>query len=670
MRRLLNIALITLLAACAACSYNAPTPSQSPAPTLTQTRTATPSRTPVPTKRATSTRTKTPYPPQTITPSATQSLTLSYETVDPNSPGFPGMGIMESLYKGLEAILDPSNQAVVEAGDMLLVPWYTSSSQKGEQNLHKGSGEIIPQPDYSHFMMVSDELSEVALLASLGTDDEAMRGLSRTLEAMAEGSAYGSLPVWVAEVRDGTIIAASADTASDATARAGLALFQAARNESFPISSRTDYLRQARQMLEDHVKHEFIAAEMTSPITGRTLTHIIAGGGNTAKAGVGNAEYWTGYAPDEMMFLLAGAAAAESRPEAEFYLDLAAQVAEQFVIASIYDGNMFAPKNFKWIDESGDLGIAAADAYFWDNPAYDDSDAPRSLLAGLALRAARIATDGNLPPGFQLLEKWVEEAGEASKEGDEYCIQFFRGGEPFEPSCGDNFYNLGLAGSLFVDQPDLIEEMLGRALGQFTPEGIPQGAEYPGVYRTVRPLRLAAAGLGLDASVFNLSYQIGEAETFMTSTPRPSSTVTATQASEGFMYDRVQELPVWCEDDSGEAPFVVYQSSLFMPKFTKRHDPSGIVEDHDQPIGTGKTVVCFDPDSGRMYQIAMWADSEVEQSQLKAYHQPGPDGDYMDHGIRFLIGTESLSIPPQPHGIPGFFPAYGPLPPDEAEIRP
>ncbi len=106
-----------------------------------------------------------------------------------------------------------------------------------------------------------------------------------------------------------------------------------------------------------------------------------------------------------------------------------------------------------------------------------------------------------------------------------------------------------------------------------------------------------------------------------------------------------------------------------MPLFTKGDDPKGIAEDRNHPIGTGMTEVCLNPANGGLYQIAVFSNNEANQTQLRAYHQPGPHGDYRDNGIVFHL-PGGVNVPPQPVVVEGYFPAQSSLPPDTREVRP
>jgi hypothetical protein len=119
-------------------------------------------------------------------------------------------------------------------------PWFKSSDNCDVANLKDGSKDgITPplaSPSYSDYLVVSDELSELAVVTALAGRDDRMMAIHNTIQAMASATHPG-LPCWIAEMSGSALTCRSQDTATDATARFGLAYYHAANNPAFPAAS-------------------------------------------------------------------------------------------------------------------------------------------------------------------------------------------------------------------------------------------------------------------------------------------------------------------------------------------------------------------------------------------------------------------------------------------------
>ncbi len=113
--------------------------------------------------------------------------------------------------------------------------------------LHDGHGVTAPTLDPPNYLVNGDELSELALVTGMSTQSERMLEVCRTFERM-QLAEYSGLPCWLLRVGGTSMTCAETDTATDVTARFGLAFFRAARNTAFPPAERASYLAAAKAL--------------------------------------------------------------------------------------------------------------------------------------------------------------------------------------------------------------------------------------------------------------------------------------------------------------------------------------------------------------------------------------------------------------------------------------
>lgn len=443
--------------------------------------------------------------------------------LDPEGSGANGQTLTENfqtlvddLYAGSPASgQDATREIQLEGGQTAQAPpWFDSSTDCATANLKNYNG-AIPSPSFSDYLVVSDELSELAIVTALADDDDRMMKIHRMVQAM-ESADYAGLPCWlarVAQVSGNTYTvdciesaSGNADTASDATARFGLAYYFAAANPSFPANSQSTYRLAGNALAARHLEVEYADwACHTSSVTGSPICHWIAGGGDTAAAGLGGLEMWIGYHQDVVRFLLA---AYRSTGQA-VYLARAEEVADQWLVASTFDGvhATFGRLNFGW--NTGVIPIAPepGDPDWWvGNLAWDEWDAPRALWMGDVLRAHELATVGApLPPAYQKLSAWVQAvlAG-GHQTANTSCIDYNQDGT-VGGNCSNDYFNNGLgAGLLTYHGSEWLESKIDEALSQYNWNSSKtwNSTQCFGIYSGVRPLKALASAIGLDTAAF------------------------------------------------------------------------------------------------------------------------------------------------------------------------
>ncbi len=439
-------------------------------------------------------------------PTAAQSL------LQPTDPGQNGqtrsqnfLALVQDLYA---ADFHPTHSLVVNGKTLQLPPWFTTSTDCDVAHLKSGSGAVNPplsSPSFSNYLVVSDELSELAIVTALAADDSRMMAIHNTVEAM-ESATYPGLPCWIAEVSGNSLTCRSQDTASDATARFGLAYYYAADNPSFPAASRAIYRAAGDALASRHMSVEYAHGCYTSAVTGDTLCEWLGGGANTAAAGVGGLKIWIGYFQDVARFLLA-AAVSMGDPA---YSDRAREVVDQWLIASTFDGTnlTFGRTNFGWNTAAQPIAPRPGDSYYWDQGrAWDDSDAPRALWMGDVLRAADLAS-GHAPftGAYAELSAWVQLLlANGTQHATDSCIQYNQNGTAVAGNCGTDYYYNGLGAGLYTYwNTAQLDDKLDGALAQYSWAGSHtwNSSACFGLYRGLRPVKALAAAIGLDAVAY------------------------------------------------------------------------------------------------------------------------------------------------------------------------
>ncbi|HEY0555161.1 MAG TPA: hypothetical protein VGG20_12900 [Thermoanaerobaculia bacterium] len=445
--------------------------------------------------------------------------------LQPTDPGQNGQTRSQNFLTLIDQLyatdFQPTHTIVVGGSTLQVPPWFTSSTDCDVPHL-QGNNGMIASPSFSDYLVVSDELSELAVVTALAGDDSRMMAIHNTIQAMAS-TTYPGLPCWIAEVNGSSITCRSQDTATDATARFGLAYYYAANNLSFPAASRAIYRSAGDALAAQHLTVEYAHGCYTSPVTGSSLCDWLAGGANTATAGVGGLKMWIGYFQDVARFLLAaGVSTGSSR-----YSTRAQDVVDQWLIASTFNGTdlTFGRTNFGWNTGVSPIAPRPGDSYYWDQGrAWDDSDAPRALWMGDVLRAVDLSThQAPLTGAYSDLSDWVGLLlANGTQTATTSCIQYNQNGTAVSGNCGTNYYYNGLGAGLntYLDTAQL-DDKIDTALSQYDWSGVHHWNYTAcfGLYRGLRPVKALASAIGLDAAAYggtscsNHSLSVGKAGT-------------------------------------------------------------------------------------------------------------------------------------------------------------
>lgn len=443
---------------------------------------------------------------------STPALASAQCILTPGSLGENGQTRLQNFYTLVDNLYSPSfhttKRILINSKYHQVPPWFNSSTQCAVSNLKNGSGAINPplaSPSFTNFLVVSDELSELALVTSLANSDVRMMEIHNTVEAM-ESATYPGLPCWIAEVNGNSITCRSQDTASDATARIGLAYYQAANNPEFPSASRAIYRAAGDALAERHLDVEYAAGCHLSPVTGNQVCDWIGGGGNTASGTVGNLTMWIGYHQDIVRFLLA----AHESTGSSVYADRAEDVVDQWLTASTFNGTdlTFGRFNFSWNTGVSPIAPEPGNPYFWDQGrAWDDADAPRALWMGDVLRAVSLGT-GEAPftGAYEELSEWVQLVhASGTQTATTSCIQYNQDGSVVSGNCGSDYYYNGLGAGLHTyHNTATLDDKIDTALDQYgwTTSKTWNSASCFGIYRGIRPVKALASAIGLDATTY------------------------------------------------------------------------------------------------------------------------------------------------------------------------
>jgi hypothetical protein len=406
----------------------------------------------------------------------------------------------------------------------VLAPWFEFPGYNAcvSSNLKDGhtstSGPLITGKSLSppNFLVVSDEFSEVAVVIAMGANVADMWRIDHAVQAMASAT-YPALPCWIA-VANGAGFGCHPereDSASDATARFGLAYFLAGYNPRFPAADRATFLSRARALAAAHRDLEYRALAATptgcwtSPITNRPICYLPAAGANAA----GNAtpEMYIGYFQDQIRFLLA--AYADSGTQS--FLTRAQDLIDLFLVASHYEDGKpigFGCKWFKWERSAGGF-VTTTCIEGWDV-----ADAPRSLWMGDVLRAHRLATGGQSSIVVDKLQAWVDALiPHESQSTACSCVIYLY--NPLNNTlqlsyCQNGHYTIGLGLGLLTERGwTAVGTKLDRGIDHFLWNADPADGrwdtDYPGcfyVFQGVRMLKALASAIGLDSHVYGVVF--------------------------------------------------------------------------------------------------------------------------------------------------------------------
>lgn len=425
---------------------------------------------------------------------------FTYEPlIDPASVGLFTENRSGDYRELVDALFASGNVTQTLEDGSLWVPWYSSSSSCRETDLKAGASCDIGDVTMTRNCMVTDEFSQVGIIAAMGADQARMDGFASMIERIP--SDYGTLPSWRV-YRDGETVYACAegvnancDSASDADARVIIALLTAAENPSFSSDAREAYEAQGMQMAQDFVEHNLV--DRCYRAQGTEVCHWLAGGPNVADAGMeANAFAYTGYFADASIAMLAACSASQN----ETYCGLANNISLSYLQAAAFDGSTFtAPPglNFRW-DLSGDEPRAVC-TNTCDPVTWDSADAPRAL--GMC-QALYYATEMNRTlTGLEPYCRAVYDRHLSDPTSAPY--QFAPDGSATAAPVS-SYFSQGLQSFVYAGLGIEYETVLDRALDHYaTPTRTFDWQSCMGVYHPAIVIRSLGMGVGLDSAAFD-----------------------------------------------------------------------------------------------------------------------------------------------------------------------
>lgn len=470
---------------------------------------------------------------------AMQTLAEPYQSIiDPDSTGENSESYRENL-EGLTylASFGDFNTTLTftnNSNTLLWVPWYDSSTAcvldgTGEGgNLKDYSGgstacDTVNNLDGDTQSLVTDELSEVMVGLSTGnaSHEEHFYASYNTVQLMGGLGSWGQIPYW-AWCRDGNSIydMSGDDSASDATWRIIIALFQAGNNSNFAVGNRTLYNELAKNLTRDSLIYEFkdVGTDGMNTPAGN-ISRVPFGGRDAANAGFGGTSprWWSGYGQDgTQAFMMACAYTGN-----ETYCEVAEDIVGSMMAMVNYTGGVSAdsfnvsPKNGIWENKSGKLVFSEAtgEGYHWDptNEQWDDSDAPRYWGICHSLRAWNI-TKGNISGVYfgnlsDYCQSWANNAP-TLWTSTSTCLQI-NWDRSCKDSLGGGVYENGLGVGLFTwHNTSLLKNKIDTTLDNFDYTRGNYDSTSCGnalMYRGVRATKGLQYAIGMDGGVYNLA---------------------------------------------------------------------------------------------------------------------------------------------------------------------
>ncbi|HLG23834.1 MAG TPA: hypothetical protein VI564_02785 [Candidatus Nanoarchaeia archaeon] len=440
-----------------------------------------------------------------------------------NEIGFNGQ-TRNNNYDELVNGMYSNGKVTTTIGDKLWVPWFKTSSGCQQSDLQSGnncnSGQGI---DFTHNCMVTDEFSQVGVLASMGKDQNRMNQFYNTV--IATKSTFGNIPAWRIYRNGDTIepcksgINGNCDTASDATARIIIALYTGANNPYFTDSAKKqEYKNLANQLSADMLANEVEQKCYPSTTGYGNICYWMAGGSQVKKGGFSSNDYaYTGYFAEGIQAMLMAC----SQTGNQKYCDVARHFTLNFLQAAKWNsnsGSFTAPPGlaFRWSMDSN--GVPQAVCTRNCNPVeWDFADAPRAF--GMC-QANYYAKQMNI--GLPGLDKYCALWGDRyAKNTNSIVIQYKPDGSA-AASAQSGYYYQGLQ-ALF--QPgynqNLFKQTLDNALSHYTTSTRTwDNAPCFGVYTQTFAMRALGMGLGRDLGVFS---DVGYVPPVDNSQPSPSS---------------------------------------------------------------------------------------------------------------------------------------------------
>lgn len=435
---------------------------------------------------------------------------VSASLLNGNEIGFNGQ-TRDNNYDELLNSLYSSGKVTTKINDKLWVPWFKTSSSCQQSDLQSGnncnSGQSI---DFTHNCMVTDEFSQVAILASMGKDQAKMDQFYNTVLAIK--STNGNIPAWRV-YRNGDLIEpcrqginGNCDTASDGTARIIIALYNGAKNYYFTDEAqKSKYLELAKTLSADFLNYE-VERTCRPSIFSKPICNWLAGGSNVKRAGISSDDFaYTGYYPDATIAMLE----AYANTNDISYFNAAEDFALNYLQASNWDGSTFTVppgKSFRWVSDVH--GIPRAQCTKNCNPVmWDGFDASRATAMCQA-------------------NYYASQMGSSMQELDKYCavwnnkymtnansapIQYYPNGATLIYQSG--YFAQGLE-SLHQSGANinLYKTTLNNALSHYSPiTKTFDRSQCFGIYTQAFAVRSLGMGIGRDLASFSGSYETSPA---------------------------------------------------------------------------------------------------------------------------------------------------------------
>lgn len=469
------------------------------------------------------------------------------QLLSPSETGFSGKS-RDSNYDELLNSLYASGKTVMSTNGKMWVPWYRTSSGCQQSDLQSGascnSGQAI---DFTHNCMVTDEFSQVGVIAAMGKDQSKMDEFYNTV--IATKSTNGNIPAWRIYRNGDTIepcksgINGNCDTASDATGRIIIALFTGAKNQHFTNEAqKAKYLELAKTLSSDFLNYEVDKTCRPSSLGYGNICNWMAGGSNVKRAGIGAWDFaYTGYFADGIIAMLQ----AYANTNDQKYLNAAKDFTLNYLQAANWDGNTFtAPpgKSFRWVPDAN--GIPRAQCTNTCAPViWDGFDASRATAMCQANYYAKEM--GVTLPGLQkYCDVW---SSKYMTNPNSAPMQYYPDGKAGNYQSG--YFAQGLQ-ALFQSggNPSLFKSTLDNALNHYNPSTKTfDSAPCFGVYTQAFAVRALGMGIGRDLASFVggiIPAPIPEPASTPEPTPAPSPTTTPSPTPEPDPISVIPDEPV------------------------------------------------------------------------------------------------------------------------------
>ncbi|RJQ16754.1 hypothetical protein C4573_01675 [Candidatus Woesearchaeota archaeon] len=431
------------------------------------------------------------------------SIVLAAPLLNEAETGFDSQTRSDN-YDTLLNALYANDHVVTTIGDKAWVPWFKTSSSCELTDLQNGnncnSGQSI---DFTHNCMVTDEFSQVGILAAMGKDQQKMDQFYNTVRAIK--SSYGNIPSWRVYRNGDTLeackqgINGNCDTASDGTARIIIALFTASKNSYFTdTAQKENYAVLAKNLADDMLTYE--VEKTCRPTNFGTVCNWLAGGANVKNAGISSTDFaYTGYYPDAIIAMLEAFANTNDTK----YSTAAKDFTLNYLQAAKFNGQSFTVppgKSFRWNINAA--GIPQAECTNTCNPViWDGYDASRALAL---CQANYYAKQVNVVLPY--LQKYCDLLSQKHMTNPNSApLQFYPDGSAANYQSG--YFVQGLqALHQSGGNPSLFKSTLDSALAHYTPATKTfDNAACFGVYTQSFAVRALGMGIGRDIPAFVLA---------------------------------------------------------------------------------------------------------------------------------------------------------------------